>query len=273
VNAVGLSVRALVLALQYFTRVPVPVALARWTGFNAGLQRASLAHFPAVGLLVAGVAIACYWAADRLLPRSHLTPLVAAVLSTVATVALTGGLHEDGLADTADGLGAVRDREAALRIMKDPRIGSFGALALVLALLAKIALLSLIGAVAGWTGAAAALLGGHVASRALALAIVATLPNVGSAATSKSLPLAARIGRAGLWLASGWCGLGLAGAAILASPALCIAGLAAAAIALLWMRRLFARRLQGFTGDCLGAAQQLCELAFYLGAALALGGA
>jgi adenosylcobinamide-GDP ribazoletransferase len=54
---------------------------------------------------------------------------------------------------------------------------------------------------------------------------------------------------------------------------LCIAGLAAAAIALLWMRRLFARRLQGFTGDCLGAAQQLCELAFYLGAALALGGA
>ena len=139
--------RGLVLALQYFTRLPLPAILARWTGFNPGLQRASLAHFPGVGLLVAAVAVACYWAADRVLPRSGFTPLVAAILSTAATVLLTGGLHEDGLADMADGLGGGRGREAALEIMKDPRIGSFGALALLLTLLAKIGLLSLLGAV------------------------------------------------------------------------------------------------------------------------------
>jgi adenosylcobinamide-GDP ribazoletransferase len=265
--------RALVLALQYFTRVPLPGALARWTGFDAGLQRASLGHFPGVGLLVAGVAVACYWAADRALPRSGFTPLLAAVLSTAATILLTGGLHEDGLADTVDGLSSSRQREAVLQTMKDPRIGSFGALALMLALLAKTGLLSVIGTVAGWPGAAAALLGGHVTSRALALAIVASLPNIGSAATSKSLPLATRIEWTGLGMAGAWSGLGLACAAGLFSLRFCIAGLAAAVIALLGIRRLLARRLQGFTGDCLGATQQLCEIAFYLGASVALGGA
>jgi adenosylcobinamide-GDP ribazoletransferase len=270
-NAVGRSMRALVLALQYFTRVPLPAALARWTGFDAGLQRASLAHFPGVGLLVAGVAIACYWAVHVVVPHSAVSPLLAAVLSTAATVLFTGALHEDGLADAADGLGAGHDRSQVLEIMKDPHVGAFGALALVLALLAKIALLALVGSVAGWPGAAAALLGGHVSSRGLALVLVATMQNIGRAATSKTLALAARIERAGLGVALAWCVLGLAGAASLSSAWFCIAGLAAATIALLWIRRLLARRLQGFTGDGLGAAQQLCEIAFYLGAAIALG--
>jgi adenosylcobinamide-GDP ribazoletransferase len=267
-NAIGHSLRGAVLAMQYFTRLPVPGALARWAGFDAGLQRASLAHFPGVGLLVALVAIACYAAADLLLPRSSFAPMVAAVLSTAATMLLTGALHEDGLADTADGLGASRERERALEIMKDSQIGSFGAL--MLALLAKTSLLALIGGVAGWLGAAAALLGAHVSSRALVLVIVATLPNIGRAATSKSLPLAARIEPAGLAMAFAWCLLGLVAAASLVSAWFCIGGLLPAVIALLWFRALLARRLQGFTGDGLGAAQQLCEVAFYLGAAVAL---
>jgi adenosylcobinamide-GDP ribazoletransferase len=266
----GHSLRGAVLAVQYFTRLPLPGAVARWAGFDAGLQRASLAHFPGVGLLVAFVAIACYGGADLLLPRSGFAPLVAAVLSTAATMLFTGALHEDGLADTADGLGGSSERERALQIMKDSRIGGFGALALVLAMLAKTALLALIGGVAGWLGAAAALLGGHVSSRALALVIVATLPNVGRAATSKSLPIAARIEPAGLGVALAWCLLALVAAASLASVWFCIAGLLPAALALLWFRRLLARRLQGFTGDGLGAAQQLCEIVFYLGAAVAL---
>jgi adenosylcobinamide-GDP ribazoletransferase len=264
--------RALLLALQYFTRVPLPGAVARWAGFDAGLQRASLAHLPGVGLVVAGVAAACYWAAATALPRSSIAPLLAAVLSTVATVLLTGALHEDGLADMVDGLGGSTDRQRALEIMKDSRIGSFGVLALILAVMAKTGLLGLVGGIAGWRGAAAALLGGHVVSRGLALAIVASLPNIGSAATSKSLQVAARMEWTGLVPAVAWCTLGLALAVSLSSPTFCIAGLVAAAIAWLWIRRLLARRLQGFTGDCLGATQQLCEIAFYLGAAVTLGG-
>ena len=265
------SARSLVLALQYFTRVPIPAALARWTGYSTELQRASLAHFPGVGILVAGVAIACYWLAAQLLPRSALTPLVAAALSTMATLVLTGALHEDGLADTADGLGGSAGRERALEIMKDSRIGSFGALALMLALLMKVGLLALIGSVAGVPAVAAAMLGAHAASRALALVIVATLPYIGKAETSKSLATAARIAWASLLVAAIWCLPALALAAALTSLGFCIVAIVAAAFAMLLMRRLLVRRLQGFTGDSLGATQQLCEVAFYLGAAVALG--
>ena len=265
------SARSLVLALQYFTRVPIPAALARWTGYSTELQRASLAHFPGVGILVAGVAIACYWLAAQLLPRSALTPLVAAALSTMATLVLTGALHEDGLADTADGLGGSAGRERALEIMKDSRIGSFGALALMLALLMKVGLLALIGSVGGPPAAAAALLGAHATSRGLALMIVATLPYIGQPSTSKSVDVAGRIGWPSLAVAGLWCLPALALAAALTSPVVCIAAGVPALAAVLWMRRVLARRLQGFTGDCLGATQQLCECAFYLGAAVALG--
>ena len=264
------SARSLVLALQYFTRVPIPAAVARWAGYSTELQRASLAHFPGVGILVAGVAIACYGVAAQLLARSPLTPLVAAVMSTMATLVLTGALHEDGLADTADGLGGSAERERALEIMKDSRIGSFGALALMLALLLKVGLLAHIGFVGGLPAVAAALLGGHAASRGLALVIVATLPNIGQASTSKSIAVASRIEWTSLAVAALWCVVALALTAALISPGATIVACAAALCALLWMRRVLVRRLQGFTGDCLGATQQLCECAFYLGTAVAL---
>ncbi|MDB5873188.1 MAG: cobalamin-5-phosphate synthase [Ramlibacter sp.] len=263
------SARALVLAVQYFTRVPVPPALARWTGFDAGLQRASLAHFPAAGLLVAAVGAVCYAAVQRFLLPSPFAHLAAAVVSTVATVLVTGALHEDGLADTADGLSAGGDREAALAAMKESRIGGAGAMALVLALLAKIGLLSLIGSAGGWLAAVAALLAAHAVSRGLALVIVATLPHVGRETGSKSIGMAQRIEWTGLAVAASWCALALLAASLIAPLRLWLAALAVAVLALLWLRRLLARRLQGFTGDCLGAAQQLCEIALYFGAALA----
>ena len=260
----------MVLALQYFTRMRLPQRLLAWTGFDEALQRASLAHFPGVGWVVGGVAGACYAAALLLLPSSYFAHLAAAVVSTIATVLLTGALHEDGLADTADGLAAGHDRDRILEVMKDSRLGPSGALALALALMAKVFLLSCVGAVAGWAGAMAALLGGHVVSRGLSLGIVATLPHIGSAATSKSLPVARQIGRDGLLIAAIWCIAALALVALLASPAAGLVALASAVIMLSWMRFMLARRLAGFTGDCLGATQQLCEIAFLLGVAIAI---
>lgn len=265
-NRLAPSARRMVLALQYFTRLPIPLSLARWTGFDAQQQRASLAHFPGVGLVVGALAAACYGATLVLLPGSAFAPLVAAVLATGLTAWLTGALHEDGLADTVDGLAAGADRERILEVMKDSRLGGSGAMALVGALTGKVLLLGLIGASAGWAGAVAALVAGHTVSRGLALAIVATLPNIGREGMSKSLDMARGIDRAGLVTAAIWCAAALSLAAVSASPAFSIAGLVLAAAALLWLRRVLARRLQGFTGDGLGATQQLCELAFYLGA-------
>jgi adenosylcobinamide-GDP ribazoletransferase len=262
------GLRHYLLALQFFTRVPVTGALARWVGYSPQLLRASAGHFPGVGLLVGAVAALVYALLAGALPATPWTPLVAAILSTAATVRLTGGFHEDGLADLADGLGGSPERARALEIMKDSRVGSFGVLALLLAVLAKVGLLALLGSV-GWRHACAALLLAHAVSRALPLLLIRLLPYVADGATSKSKPLADQIGHRGLLTAAVWALLALVLAGSLLRPSSLGAALLAGALACAWMWRLLRRRLQGFTGDALGATQQACELACYLGLALA----
>ena len=274
-------VREYLLAVQFFTRIPITGRLAEWVGFSPELLRASAGHFPGVGLAVGAVAAAVYAFMTALLPDTHFTPMVAAVLSTVVSVLLTGGFHEDGLADVADGLGGSHDRARALDIMKDSRVGAFGTMALVLALLGKIALLALLGSVdgvpTGWDEAplsswvvCTALVAGHVVSRALPLLLIAWLPHVGDAATSKSKPLADRIAARSLLIAFIWLFMAMALVLTMLDAINVIVACSFSVLALLWMGRWFKRRLQGFTGDCLGAAQQVCEIAFYLGMAISL---
>ena len=230
---------------------------------------ASAAHFPGIGWLAAALSAGVYAALHGALAPNPLAPAVAAVFCTIATVLMTGGFHEDGLADVADGLGGSYDRERALDIMKDSRIGAFGAMALVLALLAKLSLLALLGA-HSLQAALAALVGGHVLSRLWPLLIVRSLPHVGDTAQSKSKPLADQITGAALVAAVLWCFVPIALVWQAQSALFLIASAGCSGLAAAWMGRWFARRLQGFTGDCLGATQQVSEIGFYLGAALAL---
>jgi adenosylcobinamide-GDP ribazoletransferase len=261
-------VRHFLLALQFFTRIPVTGRLAAWVGFSPGMLRASAAHFAGVGWLVGLVAAGVFGLLASAIDSAY-APLVAACLCTVATVMLTGGFHEDGLADVADGLGGSLERERALEIMKDSRVGAFGAMALVLALATKLALLAALGD-ADVLQACLLILAAHVVSRACPMLLVWLLPHVGDTATSKSKPLADSITVGVLWSNFIWC-LGLLPLIYSAQAAtLFIVGSVAALVMLAYMWRLFAKRLQGFTGDCLGATQQVCEIAFYLGALLAL---
>ena len=263
------ALRHYLLAVQFFTRIPVTGRLAAWVGYSPEMLRASAAHFPGIGWLAGALSAAVFAALHWALAPSAWAPAVAAVFCTVATVLMTGGFHEDGLADVADGLGGAASRERALDIMKDSRIGAFGAMALVLALLAKVSLLSLLGA-HSLPSALSALLGAHVLSRLWPLFIVRTLPHVGDTARSKSKPLADQISGSALGAALAWCVAPL-GLVAHAQPALYLVGAAAlSGVAAAWMGRWFARRLQGFTGDCLGATQQVSEIGFYLGAAIAL---
>jgi adenosylcobinamide-GDP ribazoletransferase len=260
--------RHYLLALQFFTRVPVTGRVAAWAGYSPERMRASTAHFPGVGLLVGLLAAGVAGTLLVVLPPSPFTPLVAAVFATVATVLFTGALHEDGLADVADGLGGSPERARALEIMKDSRSGAFGVLALVLAVAAKVALLALLGALDVGLACAALLLA-HVLSRAWPLLLIRWLPYVGDAVSARARPLAEAISPASL--ATGWAWT--AGvAAILGwawGPAFVLAPLVLSAAAFAWLALLFRRRLQGFTGDCLGATQQVCEIACYFGVALA----
>ena len=264
------ALRHYLLAVQFFTRIPVSGKLADWVGYSPAMLRASAAHFPGVGWLVAAVALGVYAGIAALLGAQTFTPLAAAVLSTIATVMVTGGFHEDGLADVADGMGGGYQRERVLEIMKDSRVGAFGAMALVLAFAAKFALLAQLGswglAVVLW-----AMLGGHVLSRFWPLLAVRSLPHVGDTATSKSKPLADQISLGALLTALIWC----VPPFVLCSKALGWRAIAVAtlcsAIGACWMWWRFKQRLQGFTGDCLGAIQQVSEIAFYLGIAIAAG--
>lgn len=264
------ALRHYLLAVQFFTRIPVTGRTAAWVGYSPALLRASAGHLPGVGWLVAAVAVAVHAALAWALGPQPAAPWVCAVFSTVATVLVTGGFHEDGLADVADGLSGSLQRERALEIMKDSRIGAFGAMALVLALAAKLALLSLLGA-GGLGVVLPALAAAHVLSRFWPLVLVRTLAHVGDTATSKSKPLADQISGRSLATALLWSigSLALMGYAL--GIAVWIACLAASALVALGMRRWFARRLGGFTGDCLGATQQIGEIAIYLATAVALG--
>lgn len=261
--------RHFLLAIQFFTRIPITGKLAEWVGFSPEMLRASSAHFAGVGWVVGIVAALIYVSLQALLPGVY-APLIAACLSTVATVLLTGGFHEDGLADLADGLGGSYDRDRALEIMKDSRVGAFGAMALVLALLTKIALLAGLDALDGWQ-VAALIVASHVVSRALPMGLLALLPHVGDAAGSKSKPLAGSITPGALCSNVFWC-FGLLPGVFIAGVAIeFIAGMGLAFLAwcVMWWRLRV--RLQGFTGDALGAVQQVCEIAFLLGALLVLG--
>jgi adenosylcobinamide-GDP ribazoletransferase len=260
--------RRYLVAVQFFTRLPVTGSLAQWTAYSPEQLRASAAHFPGVGWLVALVACLVFALLGVVLQGSVFVTLVAAIGSTIATLLVTGAFHEDGLADVADGLGGSAPREQALAIMKDSRLGTYGVVAVAMALLLKVALLAVLGGQSA-AGVLVALFAAHTVSRFAPLVIVRRLPHIGDGATSKSKPLADRIGNRELWIAAAWCVPPLALAVAVRGFAFALLGALLAAFAAWFMKRWFERRLQGFTGDCLGATQQVCELAFYLGAAFA----
>ena len=273
--------RHYLLAVQFFTRIPVTGGLAAWVGYSPAMLRASAAHFPGVGWLV-GTVIAAFSALLLwLLPYNGFAPLVVAALGTALGILVTGAFHEDGLADVADGLGGSLDRLRALEIMKDSRVGAFGAIAIVTALLVKVALLAQLAAL-GYGVLCMGVFSAHVVSRTWPLLLIRLLPHVGDLAGSKSKPLADQISAGALLAALLWCVSALllvlwiqAQTALLApnhsvfdlAQAVAVA-LSASAVVFVYLWRWFARRLQGFTGDCLGTVQQITELAFYLGLAI-----
>lgn len=250
------ELRLFLIALQFLTRVPVP----RGVGFEPEWLNRSARHFAGVGALVGLLAAAVLWMASRL----WAVP-VAVVVSMMATVWITGAFHEDGLADTCDALGGATTRERALEIMKDSRIGAYGAIGLALVLALKATALATMPLLL----ALSALVLGHTASRAFATVVMWRLPYAGDAAHAKAKPLARHVGAAEAAGALGWSaavGALLIGAGWMdgrvAAVGLLVSALASALIA----RRLRAR-LGGFTGDTLGAVQQASEVVLLLGAA------
>jgi adenosylcobinamide-GDP ribazoletransferase len=236
----------LLTAVQYFTRVPVPA----WVGHGTEQLARAARYFPLVGMGVGAMGALSLWLATLLLPT-----LLAVLLSVTVTIALTGAFHEDGLADTFDGLGGGTTRERALDIMKDSRIGTFGMLALLLAVLLKCTAL----AAMTTRNAMLALIAAHSLSRACAVVMAWLLPYARTDDTTRAKPVVEHIRSTDLLIA---CACGLLPLSLLGIPA-AVALLVTMLVTTL-LYRWFKRRLGGYTGDTLGATQQSSELAFYL---------
>jgi adenosylcobinamide-GDP ribazoletransferase len=235
-------------AVTFLTRLP----LARWSYAEPARLAQSAALFPLVGALVGLIAMAAALLCFHVLP-----PALAPWCALAAAVIATGGFHEDGLADTADGLGGGFSRERKLEIMRDSRIGSYAGLALLLALGGKYLALAQLTP----HNLLAALLAGHVLARWSSLPLAALLPYVreGQAANK---PVAEGIGWPQLLV-----GTLLTALLLVFVGRAALFAAAAAAITTLLAGLYFRRQIGGVTGDTLGAANQMVELACYLACA------
>jgi adenosylcobinamide-GDP ribazoletransferase len=236
------------LALQFLTRVPAPRI-----AYTPEAMTEAARYFPAVGALVGGVGAAIFPLAALALPM-----IVAALLAIAVTTVMTGALHEDGLADSFDGLAAGSNRERALAIMRDSWIGAYGVLALVLVLALRAGTLAAMPAGI----AAPVLVAGAAVSRLSCVVAIATgryarVDGAGSFTTHG-------LSSAGLTVALATGVLCLAGLAVVAGAGIALAAGAAAVAGHLLARGIFEPRLGGYTGDTLGALQQVTEVAIYL---------
>ncbi|NRB25611.1 adenosylcobinamide-GDP ribazoletransferase [Shewanella sp.] len=238
------------IAMGFFTRIPMPA----WVKVDADTLNKASRYFGLVGILVGAISALVYELSLTVLPTS-----ISIILAMIAGVAVTGAFHEDALADTADGFGGGWTVADKLRIMKDSRIGTYGAVSLVLSMLLKYSLLIEL-ALYDAELVIVALILGHCLSRVLAGSIIFSETYVSEDNSSKSKPLAESQTTNELVILL-----------VTAALALWLSGLGSAiliAVSLFLVRWLlvtaFRRQIGGYTGDTLGAAQQVSELVFYM---------
>lgn len=234
-------------ALMFYTRIPCP----KWVTHDAVYLNKATRYLPLVGWLVGGIAALVYMGAEYLL-----NPPLAVLLSMVASVLTTGAFHEDGFADTCDAFGGGWTKEKILAIMKDSRVGAYGVVGILFMLLLKYSALSSIPYSHLWM----ALLAAHSFSRLCAVLIIATSTYVRENEDAKAKPLAKSITANELIPAIV---LGLAPLALFQQYQILLA-LILPLLSTFFLRRYFHKWIGGYTGDCLGATQQLTEVLFYL---------
>lgn len=242
------EIRIFFAALTFFTRIPSPFPYE--ANYEALLNK-SAKYFSLVGWIVGGICALVLWIAGGFVPHS-----VAIVLSIVAGILVTGAFHEDGFADTCDGFGGGWTKERILEIMKDSRIGSYGTIGLVMILLTKYLILSEIPV----HYLPFILIAGHSVSRLASTHCIYTHVYVGNHGTSKAKPLCSEISLKEM----------LIGTAFGIIPVFFMDSLwyfttlLPVFIAKWWLSRYFKKWIGGYTGDSLGAVQQVTEIVFYL---------
>lgn len=251
------QIRLFMTAMQFFTRIPVPV----WVGHSAQQLDQSARYFPLVGMGVGALAAAVWGLSAWVLPIT-----LAVALSMLASILITGAFHEDGLSDFVDGMGGGYTRGKMLAIMKDSHAGAYGVIAIVLALLLKFLALVELSNKHALVFMVATLIAAHGFSRLMAVSIMMTQQYVRDDANARAKPAAQGLSRISFSIAAL-----TGGAAIMllfvagADIANIVTAMICAVLLRLYLGWLLQKKLGGYTGDCLGAVQQITEIGFYLG--------
>ncbi len=235
------------MAIMFLTRLRVPPIRS----FHDGLLADSVRYFPAVGALIGVMSGLSFWAFHHLWSSP-----VAACLTVILSTITTGAFHEDGLADAVDAFGGGFSSERVLEIMKDSRIGTYGALALILSVLLRIAILASLSP----NQALVMLITAHVGSRCGAILVMWLYEYARADASSKSKPVVQDVH--GLNVV-----FGLLSSVVLIgwlSPSLALRTGVLVAVIAIATGSYYRKRLGGYTGDCLGMTQQITELAILL---------
>ncbi|RBP48597.1 cobalamin-5'-phosphate synthase [Arenicella xantha] len=240
---------------MFYTRIPVPSN----SQHSAQILNQSRKYFPAVGCLIGAIGAITYAFSMPLF-----SPLLSVALSMLATIIATGAFHEDGLADSCDGLGGGWHTDQVLTIMKDSRIGTYGTIGLIAALGIKYLALLELASHAQIALVALVLITAHSLSRQLASSTIERCTYVQDIDQSKVKPVTDRhLSSAAINVSLISTGIPLLILTII-EPFAAITAALSAGIASLWFTRYCNQRIGGYTGDTLGATQQLSELSFYL---------
>ncbi|MEM8685056.1 MAG: adenosylcobinamide-GDP ribazoletransferase [Pseudomonadota bacterium] len=238
------------LALQFLTRIPVTLESA----YSEQRMAASVRYYPVVGMLIGALAATVYTLSLLLFPQ-----LVAVLISSAVIFLVTGAFHEDGLADTADGIGGGLTASSSLEIMRDSRIGTYGLLAVLSVLSLKIAALTALPE----STVVVCIVAAHGLSRWSSVLVIASSRYVRAEGTGK--PTAGGISAGGFVFASVAAAFCLLLVWVFLSPMMLLGCGVGLALGHLGSRLFYERKIGGYSGDCLGATQQISELGIYLG--------
>lgn len=247
-------------ALMFYTRIPCP----KWVGHEKEYINLSVRYFPLIGWIVGAVASAAFWVGDYFFSAS-----TGVLVSLAATVLTTGAFHEDGFADVCDGFGGGWTKDKILLIMKDSRVGVYGVVGLVLLFGLKVSLLMEVASRFGGLAVGCLLVAAHAMSRFVASTLIFTHAYVRDTDDSKAKPVASQVGLVNLWVGLVFAILPFIVLVDLLSSPLYLLVLPAVFLGNYFLGRYYSKWIGGYTGDCLGAAQQVAEVVF-IGSTMAI---
>lgn len=250
------QIRLFFTALQFYTRIPIP----DWVEYSAENLSPAIRYLPLIGWLAGLVAFMIFWAG------SYLTSVpTGIILSMISTILLTGAFHEDGFADACDGFGGGWTREKILLIMKDSRIGTYGAAGLILILSLKFSLIfHLVSFFPDqFLVFSLVLINAHTLSRFMAATVIFTTSYARDTDDSKVKPVAQKTGSETIWTAALLTLIPLLILIFFTEKPVLFFLLLPIYVFKIAMTRYFVKWIGGYTGDCLGAVQQVCEIGIY----------